>query len=108
MDTPESKVPSALRFIVKAVVFTLIFWGVWLLVIRPLSYAASDQSQAEKASDDAYRSRLFQQLKEAEELQAQYRTQLQSATASVKRQQELLDRWEKVIEQWERSAPKAK
>jgi len=94
---------SVATFVLKAMAFTIIFWIVWLLALRPLLYDSTDDasSKASQAADDALRQRSTQ-------LQDQYERQLKESDEHLKRQVELQDRWEKVIERWEKSAPNRK
>jgi ATP-dependent Zn protease len=70
-------------------------------------YGASDASnQSAQAGDDAFRARLIEQANRADEIQGKYEQQLKDSAAALRKQEQLMDRWQKVIERWESVAPK--
>ena len=77
---------SVVIFVLKALAFTVIFWTVVILVARPLLYNNADDIQN----------------------QHEYERQLRESDKYLKRQMELQDRWKKIIERWEKSAPDRK
>jgi hypothetical protein len=102
-------IKAALRFVVRCIVFTVIFWTVWLFALRPIFYGPSDaKDKATQIQDDALRQRYWDQAQRADELQEKYEGQTNQAAATLKKQDELLSRWEKVIQRWEAAAPPKK
>ena len=105
----NSNAKSIGTFVVKAIAFTIIFWTVWLYGLRPIFYGASDaSSQSAQASDDAFRARLIDQANHADQIQAKYEQQLKDSADALKKREQLMDRWQRVIERWESIAPKGK
>jgi len=69
-----------------------------------LNERAAAQAQSENRQDDsaALMRKYWEQAAEAEKLQSNYLQQQNQAEASLKKQDELLSRWERVIEKWEK------
>ena len=90
-------------FIVKAVSFTVIFWGLWLYVLKPItSPAPSTNSSSQDAQSKAQMDTYEQQAKRAAEL-------LDSSDAQQKRMEQLLTtqeeqarRYNLVLDKWEK------
>jgi hypothetical protein len=89
------RLQSALMFLAKAIVFTIVFWTVWLNILRPF-FEGEPENRPPSAETVN------------EQLRARYEEQALKADAMLKRQAELLDRWQKVIERWEATAPPGK
>jgi len=119
VSTAEPAEPSFLKraglFVLGAVVFTVIFWTLWLWVLRPGLWGSSSNDSAEirkqqeqsKAYDDLMKG-YQRQAKEADEIQANLKRQVDQADAIQERQMDLLKkqeeqarRFDKILQQWE-------
>jgi hypothetical protein len=97
-------------FILKSIAFTIIFWSLWLYVLRPISSNSSAQTsdgksgQTQQNDSDALMKKYWEQVARADQIQAKTIEEQQQAEVSLAKQDELLSRWEKVIEKWERAS----
>ena len=102
-------------FVLKCFVLAIVFWSLWLFVVRPImSGAASTSSQSSQAQDkeqEALMKAYWEQIRQANELQAEYKRQTTVSVEHQKRmeailtkQEELNRRFEGVIQRWERNA----
>jgi len=86
-------------FVIKSVVFTLIFWLLWLYILRPIT--STDQQN----DNDALTKKYWEQAIRVDQLMDTSEKQAEQAASSIQKQEELLSRWEKVIENWEKNSP---
>ena len=118
VSRPEAVEPSLFKraglFVLAAVVFTVIFWSLWFLLLRPgFSSQSNDtaetqrQQEQAKAYDDLLR-KYQQQARDADEIQANLKRQLNQTDAIHKRQMDLLQkqeeqarRFDQVLNRWE-------
>ena len=91
-------------FILKCVTFTVIFWSLYFLdqAMGPGTSPACSTS-SKQGDGQALMQKYWEQVAQADKLQATYLQQQRQATAQLEKQGELLSRWEKVIERWERA-----
>jgi hypothetical protein len=88
-------------FIAKCLTFSLIFFASSLLFFRPVNNylneraASQDASQSQENDTDALMKKYWEQIKVSEDHQAQL-------SRILEKQDELLLRWEKIIEKWEK------
>lgn len=96
-------IKSAALFCLKCATFTIIFWGLWIGVIRSISIApqsvmsSSEDSQAQ-AEIEAYKkqtARIDQQLDVAEAQQKRMDRNLSAQEENAKRFDAVLKTWEK-------------
>jgi hypothetical protein len=87
-------------FIVKCLVFSIIFWSLWYVAFRPGSGNPSGSQQNDSA---ALMKKYWEQVAQSEKLQGTYLEQQRRATIQLEKQDELLSRWEKVIQKWEKT-----
>ncbi len=96
-------------FIAKSLSFSLIFFVAWIVFFRPinayLNERASSQSSCNSQDNDsnALMKKYWEQAAQADQLQAAYLEQQRRAAAALDKQDQLLSRWEKVIQHWEKS-----
>lgn len=95
-------------FIAKSLSFSLIFFVAWVVFFRPvnayLNERASSQSSCNSQDNDsnALMKKYWEQAERADQLQQSIENQQAQAAEALKRQDQLLSRWEKVIEKWEK------
>jgi hypothetical protein len=94
-------VRSVAVFIAKCVVFSIIFWSLWYVAFRPGGAAGSSSSQQNE--NDALMRKYWEQAAQADQLQRAYLDQQRLAATQLEKQGELLSRWEKVIQTWEKT-----
>ena len=90
-------------FVLKSVCFTVIFWVVWIFILRPLtspaqSVMASSQDDQTKAQMDAYdrqANRLTEQQNVADVQQKRADKLLSIQEEQTKRFNAILEKWEK-------------
>lgn len=104
-EPEDNPIKSGLLFLLKCIVFAVVFWTVWIFAMRPLSTAVSSNSnvqsaQAQDTQQEALMRKYWEQAREADQLQAR------SEKLLVK-QEQLLNRFEAVIQRWE-AQPTAK
>jgi flagellar biosynthesis/type III secretory pathway M-ring protein FliF/YscJ len=105
------------RFVLKCFVLAIIFWSLWLFVVRPMmsstpsSSSSSQSSQAQDKEQEALMKAYWEQIRQGNELQAEYKRQTAITVEHQKRmeailtkQEELNRRFEAVIERWEKNA----
>jgi len=96
-------------FVVKSIAFAAIFWSLWLFVFRPISNLSSGSTtnsstgQGQQNDSDALMKKYWEQAAQADQLQAIYAQQQHHTNAALAKQDELLSRWEKVIQKWEKA-----
>lgn len=78
----------ALLFLLKCLVFALIFCGVWFLAMRP----PASPGNASAPGQDALLQQYREQVRAADELQARYQRQTEDLNKVLARQEELLQR----------------
>jgi flagellar biosynthesis/type III secretory pathway M-ring protein FliF/YscJ len=102
-------------FILKCFVLAIVFWSLWLFVVRPMmSSAPSSSSQSSQTQDkeqEALMKAYWEQVRQGNELQAEYKRQTAVSVEHQKRmeailtkQEELNRRFEAVIQRWEKNA----
>jgi len=102
-------------FILKCFVLAVVFWSLWLFVVRPLmssgASSSSQSSQTQEKEQEALTKAYWDQVREGNELQAEYRRQSAVSVEQQKRmeailtkQEELNRRFEAVIQRWEKHA----
>jgi hypothetical protein len=95
-------------FIGKCFLFSLIFFASWLLFFRPANNYLNERAASQTASksqdndSDALMKKYWEQADRADRLQKVYEDQQAQAARTLKKQDELLSRWEKVIQKWEK------
>lgn len=97
-----SQLKNIALFIVKAVSFTIIFWGLWLYVLKPItspSQSASDSSQdAQTKALDKYNEqakRAAEQLDRNDAEQKRMHQLITTQEEQARRYNLILDKWEK-------------
>ncbi len=87
---------SSIKFILQSTIFTIIFWSLWLFVIRPAFYPSNkDSANSPDAENNVLMEKYRAQVERADQQQKQ-------AQDTLDKQNELLVRWEKVIQHWEK------
>lgn len=88
-------------FLIKAVVFSLVFWVMWVYVVRPITNAqttnssCSNQVQTESTDQDAAMKKYMEQAAKAEEQQQRMDSILSRQEQQSKRLDAILSAWEK-------------
>lgn len=98
-EIEPNPIKSGLLFLLKCIVFAVVFWTVWIFAMRPLSTAVSNSStassaQAQDAQQEALMRKYWEQARAADELQAK-------SEKLMAKQEQLLTRFEAVIQRWE-------
>jgi hypothetical protein len=86
-------------FVLKCLVFSIILCAVWYVTFTPRG--GSSNSQRDESA--VLMKKYWDQAALADKLQATYMEQQRRATIQMEKQEELLTRWEKVIQKWEKS-----
>lgn len=95
-------------FIAKSLSFSLIFFVAWIVFFRPvntyLNERASGQTScnSQQNESNALMLKYWEQAEKADQLQQAIEDQQAQAARALKKQDEILSRWEKVIEKWEK------
>lgn len=89
-------------FVLKSVGFSIIFWVVGGLLYFSLANIGQSRSADGNSANTAMTENYWSQAAETDALQEITKTQLAESGESLKKQAELLVRWEKIIERWER------
>jgi hypothetical protein len=102
-------------FVLKCSVLAIIFWSLWLFVVRPMmssgssSSSSSQSSQSQDKEHEALMKAYWEQVRLADDLQAEYKRQSAVTAEQQKRmeailtkQEELNRRFEAVIQRWEK------
>ena len=90
-------------FVLKAVCFTVVFWVVWLYALRPITTPAQNTNTSPndaqaRAQVEAYE----QQVKRATEQQNVAETQQKRMEKILSIQEEQIQRYNSVLEKWEK------
>jgi len=96
-------------FVVKSAVFSAIFLTMSVLILDAFNSFRDPGASSEtgvavaEESSDGLTEKYWAQAEEADKLLEMSRRQHADATAQLKKQEELLARWQKVIEHWEKT-----
>ena len=88
-------------FLIKAVAFSLVFWVMWVYVVRPITNAqttnssCNNQVQTESTDQDAAMKKYMEQAAKAEEQQQRMDSILSRQEQQSKRLDAILSAWEK-------------
>lgn len=93
---------SAALFCLKSATFTIIFWGLWICILRPISFSTqsvmpSSQDSQAQIQNEAYEkqvARVNQQLDVAEIQQKRMDKNLSAQEENAKRFDAVLKTWE--------------
>lgn len=109
-DPDDHLFKSAGLFLLKCVVFTLVFWVLWMFAIRPITSSSnnSTSSNSSDAQQEQMMKKYWEQIHESDRLQAEQAKQQVESEKQLKMQAELLQRFETVIQRWEAQAPSRK
>lgn len=94
-------------FFIKAVAFSLVFWVMWVYVVRPITNAQTNnasynnQAQTESTDQDAAMKRYMEQAAKVEEQQRRM-------DAILSRQEQQSKRLDAILSAWEQQAKIAK
>ena len=92
-------------FLLKCVVFSVVFWTTWVFAIRPLTNSMSSSNmQSSQAQDDqsnALMKKYWEQAREADTLQTEYKRQAAESARLLEQQDQLLRRFDSIIQRWE-------
>jgi hypothetical protein len=103
----HENIKQAGLFLIKAVAFSLIFWGMWVYVVRPITNAqttnssCNNQVQAESTDQDTAMKKYMEQAAKAEEQQ-------QRMDSILTRQEQQSKRLDAILSVWEKQAKIAK
>jgi flagellar biosynthesis/type III secretory pathway M-ring protein FliF/YscJ len=98
---------QSLNFLIKTIFFSLIFWGMWVYVIRPVTNAqtnsasCNDQVQGPSTDQETAMNKYMEQAAKAEE-------QLSRMDAILAKKEEQSRRFDKVLSAWEQQTKLAK
>ncbi len=94
-------------FILKSVGFSVLLWMVGIAMFYSMNSFYQHSSVASGTNDNtAMMEKYWEQADETDSLQQETKAQLDLSTDILRKQAELLGRWEKVIEKWEQQSPK--
>jgi hypothetical protein len=94
-------IKPVILFCLKSAVFTAIFWGVWLGVVRPITNPSkphSSSSQDAQAQAEAYNNQVARVNHQLEVVEAQQQRMEKYLTA----QEENTKRYDAVLKVWEK------
>lgn len=97
-------------FVVKSAVFSIIFLTVSVIILG-IFYSFRDRGAAsvtatpvaQESNNDSLLEKYWAQAEEADKLLEMSRREHAEAAEQLKKQEELLARWQKVIEHWEKT-----
>ena len=102
-------------FVLKSIIFSLIFWAIWIGVIRPITSATSDSSNASSQSQEddqeSLMKKYWEQAYRADKLQDQYeisidvsKNQQRRLDALLTKQEEQANRLDSILSSWEKQS----
>lgn len=97
-------IKSAALFCAKSAAFTIIFWGIWMGVLRPLTSPQGNTSSAQdaqtQAQTEAYEKQLARANQQLDVVEIQQKSMEQYLTA----QEDNARRFDAVLRVWEKQA----
>ena len=104
----EEKQSGFGMFVLKSIVFSIIFWTMWIGVIQPITSPASDSantsSQSQATENDALMKKYWEQLRRADKMHDALEDQYKRAETLLAKKEELANRFDILLRSWERRA----